>query len=555
MKTSAYIKLIFFILFLLPKSASSQKQTVGLLNYNPDKIADGYTLFYPRKQPNVYLINNCGEIVHQWSDDPMFVPNNAVYVLENGNLVKCKKTPANGLIGKGGGGYFIDILSWENELLWSYELNTETERLHHDVEVLPNGNILMIAWEQKSAEDAISNGRLSSTIRGNVIYPDYIFEIDPNTNEKVWEWHVWDHLIQDVDSTKANYGIVSDHPELVDINYLLNEGPLDWDWLHINAIDYNAELDQIMLCVPYFNEMWIIDHSTSTEEAAGHQGGIYDQGGDLLYRVGNPASYKRGTPEDNILTFPHDTHWANDFLPNNHSQYGNMVIFNNNGDSTFSEMIIFESPWDDVNSEYKKEDGVFLPKVFDIAITHPEPNSFFSKGLSSVQILPNGNVLGCSGMQGYFIELSPEGELVWEYKVPMRNGSPVSQGSNLVTHDNLTFRAFKYPEDYIAFEGKDLSPKSFLELNPYLDYCERLVNTADIELYNFLVSPNPASNFINITCEENGFFNIKLIDLLGHEHISKFEFGNSFQIDISGIDSGIYILILNEDEKHMLLIH
>ena len=81
------------------------------------------------------------------------------------------------------------------------------------------------------------------------------------------------------------------------------------DWLHINAVAYNAELDQIMLSVFEFSEIWVIDHSTTTAEAAGHEGGKYGKGGDLLYRWGNPRAYRAGTVKDQKLFGQHNAHW------------------------------------------------------------------------------------------------------------------------------------------------------------------------------------------------------------------------------------------------------
>ena len=91
----------------------------------------------------------------------------------------------------------------------------------------------------------------------------------------VWEWHIWDHLIQDHDSSKDNFGVISNHPELIDINMIsatgggppgMNSG----DWFHINGIDYNADLDQIAFSSRHASEVYIIDHSTTTSEAATH---------------------------------------------------------------------------------------------------------------------------------------------------------------------------------------------------------------------------------------------------------------------------------------------
>ncbi|MGC8644373.1 MAG: hypothetical protein ACP5XB_31305, partial [Isosphaeraceae bacterium] len=58
------------------------------------------------------------------------------------------------------------------------------------------------------------------------------------------------------------------------------------------------ELDQILLSVHSFSEIWIIDHGTTTAEAATHKGGRSGKGGDLLYRWGNPQAYRAGTAAD-----------------------------------------------------------------------------------------------------------------------------------------------------------------------------------------------------------------------------------------------------------------
>ena len=86
----------------------------------------------------------------------------------------------------------------------------------------------------------------------------------------------------------------------MDINYLGNQPTGVADWMHANAVDYNEDLDQIMISAREFNEVWIIDHSTSTAEAASHSGGMYGKGGDLLYRWGNPEAYGRGDSTDRV---------------------------------------------------------------------------------------------------------------------------------------------------------------------------------------------------------------------------------------------------------------
>ena len=75
------------------------------------------------------------------------------------------------------------------------------------------------------------------------------------------------------------------------IGAVYRQGPqVEVDWLHTNGIDYNAEYDLIVLSVPRMNELWVIDHSTTTEEALGSTGGRWGKGGDLLWRWGNPRT-------------------------------------------------------------------------------------------------------------------------------------------------------------------------------------------------------------------------------------------------------------------------
>ena len=144
----------------------------------------------------------------------------------------------------------------------------------------------------------------------------------------VWRWRVWDHLIQDYDATKANYGNVAANPRLIDADGTESRIPAFWN--HMNSIDYNAALDQIMLSVRGNSEVWIIDHSTTTAEAAAHTGGKSGKGGDLLYRWGNPKAYGAGTQSDQELYQQHDAEWVSTGYPG----AGNITVFNNGWDAT-----------------------------------------------------------------------------------------------------------------------------------------------------------------------------------------------------------------------------
>ena len=106
-------------------------------------------------------------------------------------------------------------------MLWDFEYADEDQHAHHDFAVMPNGNILAIAWESKTSEEALAAGRRPDLIPKAGIWPEKVVEIEPDGKHHgkiVWEWHLWDHLIQDQDLTKANFGNPDEHPELLDIN-------------------------------------------------------------------------------------------------------------------------------------------------------------------------------------------------------------------------------------------------------------------------------------------------------------------------------------------------
>ncbi len=241
-----------FVSFLMLANLSAQDNTVGLLSYNPDLAYAGYNLIFPHNQPNVYLLDNCGEIVHVWEDSAHYRPGNTAYIMPDGNLVKAKRHAVviNDPIWAGGGGAIIEVRTWDNDLVWSFEMNDSLNRLHHDIAVTEEGNIFGLAWEKKTYNEAVQAGRDTMLLPDGELWSEWVFEIDPNTDQIVWEWHLWDHLVQDFDPTKDNFGVVADHPELLNINYTTNDGGRDW--LHANSIDFNEGLDQILISTPFF---------------------------------------------------------------------------------------------------------------------------------------------------------------------------------------------------------------------------------------------------------------------------------------------------------------
>ena len=428
--------------------------TVGLLSCH-DGAFEGYTLLEPGMTTTMYLVDIYGRIVNTWKSS--FLPGQVAYLLENGQLLRTGNT-LNLNFRSGGQGGIVMLQNWDGTVTWRYRYSTDSYCSHHDVEMLPNGNLLLIAWEKKTAAEAIAAGRNPASLRDE-LWPDKIVEVEPvgsNDGNIVWEWHAWDHLIQDYDGSKDNYGTVADHPELIDINYYSGT---QQDWLHTNAVEYNEEFDQILLSVREFNEVWVIDHGTTTEEAAGRLGGARGQGGDILYRWGNPAAYGYASA-GRFFYLQHDGQWIEPGLPG----ASHMMVFNNGvgrpggNYSTVDEWI----PPSDAAGNYPFPNPVYGPDDLFWTYVAPNPTDLFSSSMSGAQRLANGNTLICSAVSGHLTEVTAEDETVWEYINPVTEAGIAQQGQPIVPgvmgNGNMMFRSYRYAPDFPGFAGMDLTP-------------------------------------------------------------------------------------------------
>ncbi|NNK21762.1 MAG: T9SS type A sorting domain-containing protein [Winogradskyella sp.] len=500
--------------------------TVGMTLWTTNAF-EGYTLIAPQFSTEVHLIDMSGRIVNEWETGTEGT-GLVTYLLEDGSLLRMAAVedfdedfpldtfPTDGKSG------ILKRFDWEGNEVWTFNHYSSEYLTHHDVEYLPNGNILLIAWERKTEAEAIAAGRDPNTIDNGYILPEKIIEIEPTGSSGgniVWEWHVWDHLVQDIDPTKANYGTVSDHPELVDIN-VVSEGTVDkTDWLHANAVDYNADLDQIIFSVHGFSEFWIIDHSTTTAEAASHSGGRSGKGGDLLYRWGNPRMYGAGDEDDQKLFHQHDAHWIENGLPG----AGNILVFNNGITTNHSSADEIAIPTPDINGNYPLVPGeAYAPSeiYWESNPDDPIPDySFYSRFISSAQRLPNGNTFICSGAQATLTELTSNRDVTWTYINPDGQLGPFNQGQDNFTlgdsnrNRNSMFRSYRYAPSYPAFTGRDLTPGDYIEI--YFGLGINEFDNNKFELKQNVPNPFNSTTSINYSLSASGEVEINLLDPLG----------------------------------------
>lgn len=450
------ILLAVAILFSLPAGhVAAQDQTVGLFQNDP-AASDGYTLFAPMMGSTTYLIDMYGRYVHSWVS--VNRPASAVYLMENGNLLRTSREDNSIRI--------IQEIEWDGNVIWNFTYSDSTVRQHHDIASLPNGNVLILAWEFLTKAEAIANGRDTLLFDPGIVelWPEHVVEVEPTYptgGNIVWEWHLWDHIVQDFDSTKLNYGVVAEHPELINVNFAING---DDDWIHANAVNYNPDLDQIIISCRRISQILIVDHSTTTEEAASHTGGNSGMGGDILWRWGNPVGYDAGTEDDQTLYLQHDAQWIEPGLPGE----GNILVFNNGGQgrtySTVDEIVTTV----DGNGDYPQPDSGVAhgPTAAAWSYDPPVEDEFYASFISGATRMPNGNTLICAGPQGRLFEVTTANEIVWKYINPVGSNGPASQEDSVAT--NRVFRCYRFPADYPGLQGHDLTPGAAIELYPVI---------------------------------------------------------------------------------------
>lgn len=152
----------------------------------------------------VHLIDNSGKILKKWEID--FVPLNAK-LSTTGNLYVSGYREEKKRITQGITPLF-KILDKRSKTIWEYK----NETLHHDFEILPNGNIAFLSYYSELPPKGVNN----KTLFEGKIWPDQIIEVSPKNNKIVWRWKTLDHF------------------KIKDLKPFSHRG----DLFHTNSIDY-----------------------------------------------------------------------------------------------------------------------------------------------------------------------------------------------------------------------------------------------------------------------------------------------------------------------------
>uniref|UniRef100_A0A7S1EZK5 Uncharacterized protein n=1 Tax=Noctiluca scintillans TaxID=2966 RepID=A0A7S1EZK5_NOCSC len=436
------------------KKAGTSYATVGVVACQ-EGVCEGYTLFSQAR--TTYLLDKEGCLMHTWiAKRDIFVS----YLRSTGNLIRdgneLELTPQ---FQAGGAAGYVEEVTWENELVWSWCAQPRFRYLtHHDLELLPNGNVLVLVWEKKSKAQALAAGRHPELVPDDEVWNNLVIELRPDparhAADEAARWSQWDHLVQDFDDSKSNYvDDVAAHPDKYDINFCppggknaCRNGGLspgqheasglavfggtgktgERDWLHANGVAYTEKAGRGFVLLSYN-----VPSEVVIMEWPPNDGGI-------LHRFGNPLVPRRGDRFDRSLFVQHSPKFVHD----DDEQKLRVLLFNNG--CAPSRM------WSTID-EYVLDLGrgdVELAWSFGPPCGHH--GSFYCHHSSGVRRCPDGkNNLVTMGPQGIIFEVTPEGKEVWRFISPIerRSSSPVGvvpQGSQRTTGKFGLFFATRY---------------------------------------------------------------------------------------------------------------
>lgn len=514
---------------------SAQENTIGLVHTEPGN-QDGYVLFAPLYSKTTYLIDKQGKQVHSW--ESQYYPKYSAFLLEDGTLLRTGGVDNPYFNNAPAAGGIIEKIAWDGRVIWSFRISDSTQCQHHDIALMPNGNILANVWEAINSKLAIEiNGRDSDKV-GSVVWSEKIVEIDPVQNKIVWQWRLWDHVSQNKNVEFTNYyqGSIADNPGRLNINYVKTSDPKNPSWIHMNAIDYNQQLDQIMVSAHSLGEIWIIDHGTTTKQATQSFGGKYGKGGDFLYRWGNPAAYDRGTEADRVIFGQHNPNWIRPGLPN----AGKILLFNNGvgrPEGEYSSIEILEPPVDSQGNYNLDEKKPYGPDKLFWHYTDPIPTDLYTTNQSGVQQLPNGNINVCVGTKGTFFEVTPDKRVIWKYINPVIKDGIAIPGDKVDTGTGLNnvFRTYLYLRDYPGLQNKVLAIGFPIELS-----------LVGVDTSKIIVYPNPPTDNIRFTLKNtaNQPIVVSISNSIGKIVSEEMVMSNGeqYSMNIRNLDEGMYVL-------------
>lgn len=423
---------------------SSTIYPTGTTIYNPEKAWNGYTLM-PVPKVGAVLVDMNGNVVKVWKDLQGF-PNK---LLPGGYCM--------GSLGLRDSDYSyqdqtdLAQVDWDGNVVWKFNKKELIEdeghepewmaRQHHDYQREGNpvgyyapemecktesGNTLILCHE------TIHNHKISD----KQLLDDVFVEVDWEGNI-VWEWRVSEHF-RELGFSQAAKNVLFRNPN----QHFTKNGELG-DWMHINSMstlgpnkwydqgDERFHPDNIIWDAREANIMAITDKKTGKI--------VWQIGPDFtatkeLRKIGQIIGQHhchmipKGLPgEGNILLFDNGG-WAGYGLPDRMSTDGTKVDIRDHSRILEIDPVTLKVVW-----SYTASDNVtgMMPIIVN--------TTFYSQLISAAQRLPNGNTMITEGCFSRMFEVTPDKEIVWEYRAPFAKESP----------NQFIYRAYRYPYDYV----------------------------------------------------------------------------------------------------------
>lgn len=522
-----------------------------------------YTLYSVQNTSTAYLVDTTGVTYKTWTFASTAKTGYSSYLMPGGTLWRTVINTSNVLTGGGMTGR-IQKVDYSGTILWDYSYSSSTYCMHHDICPMPNGNVLIISYDVKTATDVANAG---CTFSGSV-WSEKVMELQPvgsNAANVVWEWKFWDHICQDQNSSLPNYvSSIVNNPQLLNVNYNAKK-----DWIHMNGIDYNPILDQIAISSHNLNEWYIIDHSTTTTEAASHAGGFAGKGGDILYRWGNPAAYQAsGTTYLNVT---HDAHWIPEGVPN----AGWLVGFNNKGISSTQSCVDMVNP-PRVAYNYTLTPGqAFGPTIYDARINV----NGYTSNMGNSQQLPNGNHHVALATAGIIKEIDANANLLWTKtatgNIPqsfrynacyINNAAPAIpqisfNGTDLVSTSAVTYQWYNNGDLIPGANSQTYLPTQdgnyvvritdangcVYQYSTSFTYNSSMIGISSTDYNNSSIYyPNPSTGVLFLKGNAENNFSVNVLDAIGNVVLSGENLKN---IDLSAYSNGIYYIRLQQNDQ------
>ncbi|TBV11189.1 aryl-sulfate sulfotransferase [Stutzerimonas kirkiae] len=391
----------------------------GVTRYDPQKAWNGYVLFGAADE-KTYLIDANGNEIRRWEHvgSPSGLIDPAVNGGQRGHVLvrleKRKELDPRGF-GNGLNTHAIGELDWNGKLVWKWgeQAPGGSALQHHDWQRLANGNTLLLA----NKLHRIEGFKLDETI------DDVIYEVDPD-GRIVWQWLASEHL-EEFGFTAEQLELVrnTDKADYLHFNDLKTLGPNKW----YEQGDQRFHPDNLIVDSREANFVAIIDKRT----------------GKVVWNLG--PNYPALAPVNASLPRPVDQlaglHDAN-LIPRGYPGEGNILIFDNQGGSGYPAL-----PASIIGGSRVVEiDPLSKQIVWQYNATNSAQPiwQFNSTFISSARRLPNGNTLIDEGMFGRIFQVTPAGEIVWEYVSPYFGKFPYGNATS-----NWLYRAQPVPYDWV----------------------------------------------------------------------------------------------------------